>query len=157
MSLSPFFRLLRSSSSVHDPLALRVSRTLVYRGLGFHIFDIDFPLKVKVDEIYNLKCKVSEGDYINVAVQPLDPVVARTRIDKKGSSFIRKYFWEIYQKLGKLNIGKIGEADSWWVNAKEFCDVLKELTKLGITIYSTEEELKKKRLYPLDINRISTS
>jgi len=43
----------------------------------------DFPIKVKVDETYNIKCKISEEKYISVAVQPLDPVVAETRIDKK--------------------------------------------------------------------------
>lgn len=114
----------------------------------------EFPVKVKVDDIYNLKCKVGEEKYISVAVQPLDPIVAQTRIDKKKSSFIRDYFWRIYNQLGILNTGKIGEADSWWADANSFSKVLIKLAKIGITIYSTEEELIKKNLYPLDFNRI---
>ncbi len=114
----------------------------------------EFPKKVKIDKIYNFECKIDENKYIDVKVQPLDPEVARTRIDIKENSFIRDYFWEIYEKLGILHIGKIGEACSWWVNAKEFCDILIKLAKLGITIYSTEEELKSKNLYPLDIDQI---
>ena len=107
----------------------------------------DFPIKVKTNKVYKLKCKINRSKYIYVEVQPLDPDVAKTRIDKKKNSFIRDYFWEIYEKLGILNIGKIGEALSWWVNAKEFCEILIKLAKLGITIYSTEEYLKSNNLY----------
>ena len=108
----------------------------------------EFPIRVNVDEIYNIKCKINENEYINVAVQPLDPIVAETRIDKKKSSFIRDYFWEIFLKLGILNIGQIGEAKSWWIDAKIFCDKLIELAKIGITIYSSEEQVKNNKLYP---------
>jgi len=110
-----------------------------------------FPLKVKVDKIFTLKCKIEKKKHINVSVQPLDPEVAKTRIDIKENSFIRDYFWEIYEKLGILKIGKIGEAPSWWANAKDFFDVLVKLVKLGITIYSTEKKLKNNNLYPFDL------
>ncbi len=111
----------------------------------------DFPIKVKVNKIYKLKCKIDNNKYIDVEVQPLDPEVAKTRIDQKENSFIRDYFWEIYEKLGILHIGNIGESRSWWVNAKEFYETLMKLAKLGITIYSTEEELKNNNLYPFHL------
>lgn len=107
----------------------------------------DFPIKVKVDEIYKVKCKV-DNKYIFVEVQPNDPEVAKTRIDTKENSFIRNYFWEIFENLGVSKIGKIGEATSWWANFREFYDILVDLSKFGITIYSTEDELKAKKLYP---------
>lgn len=110
-----------------------------------------FPLKVKVDEIFKLKCKIDENEYVYVNVNPLDPEIAKTRIDKKDSSFIRQYFWEIYSKLGILKVGKVGEATSWWVNAKKFCDILYNLAMLKITIYSTEEDLKRNKLYPFKL------
>jgi len=113
-----------------------------------------FPIKVKVDEIYSIKCKINENKYIEVNVQPLDPEVAKKRIDQKENSFIRDFYWEIFENLGVLNIGKIGEAISWWADGNSFCNFLIKLAKMGITIYSTEEDLKRKNLYPLDINRI---
>jgi len=116
-----------------------------------HVEDImgkDFPIRVKVDKTFRLKCKIDNDKYIYVNVNPLDPEVSKTRIDKKESSFIRTYFWEIYKNLGILKIGKVGEAQSWCANAKKFCDILIKLAKLKITIYSTEEELKKNNLYP---------
>ncbi len=117
-----------------------------------HVEDImgdEFPVKVKIDEIFKVKCKMDNDELIDVAVQPLDPEVAKTRIEK--NPFINKYFWEIYEKLAILNIGQIGEASSWWVDADRFCEMLKVLAKLGITIYSTEKEIKSKNLYPYEI------
>ena len=117
-----------------------------------HVEDImgdKFPIRVKVDEIFNIRCKLENNEYIEVAVQPLDQKVAETRIEK--NSFINNYFWNIFESLGILNICKIGEAQSWWVNAKQFCDMVEVLAKLGITIYSTEKEIKGKNLYPFEI------
>lgn len=111
----------------------------------------NFPLKVKDDNIYKINCIVENGEYIQVDVQPLDPEVAKTRIDKKESSFIRNYFWEIYYKLGVLKVGNIGLAKSWQVNSKSFIDILIKLAKIGITIYSTERQLKNNNLYPFDL------
>ncbi|MFX0071645.1 MAG: AAC(3) family N-acetyltransferase [Candidatus Hermodarchaeota archaeon] len=109
-----------------------------------------FPIKVKVDRIYTIKCKIDENKYIDVKVQPLDPEVAKKRIDQKENSFIRDFYWDIFKNIGVLKIGKIGESISWWANAREFMKVLFKLANLGITIYSTKEELKNKNLYPFD-------
>ena len=56
-----------------------------------------------------------------------------------------------YDSTHADNIGYIGEALSWWVNAKDFCDVLIKLAKIGITIYSIEEEVKERGLYPFEL------
>ncbi|GAH51465.1 unnamed protein product, partial [marine sediment metagenome] len=112
------------------------------------IMNDKFPIKVKIDKIYKIKCKIDENKYVDVNVQPLDSDVAKTRIEK--NPFIHNYLWDIFRKLNVLNLGKIGKANSWWVNAKEFCDILKKLAELGITIYSTKKELKKKKLYPFE-------
>ena len=115
------------------------------------LMDNQFPIKVKVDATFDVKCRIDRKKLIIVKVRPLDPEVSKTRIDKKDSYFIRDYFWQIYEKLGILNIGYIGEARSWWVNARDFCNLLVELSKLGITIYSTENELKNKKLFPFEL------
>lgn len=121
-----------------------------------HIEDImneDFPVKVKLDEIYELKCKIGKRKYIKVKVQPHDPEVAKLRIDQKKNQFIRDYFWELFEKAKILHIGNIGESRSWWMYAKDCYDLLTKLAKLDITIYSTKNELISKNLFPFDLIR----
>ncbi len=115
------------------------------------ILDVDFPIRVKTDNIFKIKCRIDKNNYIEVEVQPLDPEVAKKRIDKRENDFIRNYFWEIFQKINLLNIGYIGEARSWWINAREFHEYLIKLANLGITIYSTREELEHINLYPFEL------
>lgn len=111
----------------------------------------DFPIKVKLDKIFDMKCRIDQNNTITVKVRPLDPDVSKTRIDKEENFFIRDYFWEIYKNLGLLNIGYVGNAKSWWVNARDFCDLLIVLSNLGITIYSTENEIKQNKLFPFEV------
>ncbi|MFX1443910.1 MAG: AAC(3) family N-acetyltransferase [Promethearchaeota archaeon] len=143
---SPWAKLIELNGKI-----LGIGISLAWTTQYHHVEDImgdNFPVKVKVDDIFNIKCKLDNEEIINVAVQPLDQEVAKTRIEK--NPFINNYFWEIYNRLDILNLGKIGEAHSWWVDAKKFCEILMVLAKLGITIYSTEEEIKSKGLYPFE-------
>ncbi len=131
---------------------LGIGINLAWTTQYHHVEDImgnEFPVKVKVDKIYKIKCKLDENNYIDVEVQPLDPVVSKTRIEK--NPFNLKYITEIYEKLGILKYNKIGEALSWMVNAKDFIDILVKLAKLGITIYTTEEEFKNNNLFPFEL------
>ncbi len=126
--------------------------TLAWTTQYHHLEDImgdDFPVKVKVDETYKLKCRIEKKKIIEVEVQPNDPNVYRTRIEK--NPFLLEYFTEIYNKLNVLHNGKIGNASSWWVFAREFMDILRKLAEIGITIYSTEDFLKKNKLYPFEL------
>ena len=146
---SPWGKLIKLNGKILG-IGITLGPTTQYHYIE-DIMGEDFPIKTKVDKIFKLKCKIGDNKYINVDVNPLDPEVAKTRIDKKDSAFIRNYFWEIYKKLGILKVGKIGEAPSWWVNARRFIEVLMDLAKLNITIYSTKEELIKNNLYPYDL------
>lgn len=126
--------------------------TLAWTTQYHHLEDImgeDFPVKVKVDETFKLKCRVEKKHIIEVEVQPNDPNVYQTRIEK--NPFLLEYFTEIYSKMKVLHNGKIGNSSSWWVFAKEFMDILRKLAEMGITIYSTEEFLKQNNLYPFDL------
>lgn len=119
-----------------------------------HVEDImgeNFPLNVKVNKIFNMKCYNNEGNIIEIPLKPLDPEVAKTRIDKAPNSFIRDYYWEIFEELGLLNTGYIGKAFSWWINAEDFIKNIIKLAKIGITIYSTKEDLISNELYPFDL------
>jgi aminoglycoside 3-N-acetyltransferase len=101
----------------------------------------DFPLPVRMKESYNIPCKDWSGRDLIVRVAPLDPEYAKRRIDTPGRSDLRDYFWREFNAAGLLITGKVGEADSWVVPAKSFYDHLHQLMKMGITIYSTPEEL----------------
>jgi len=109
-----------------------------------------FPLKVHTSESFRLKCKIKPKRFLEVEVKPLDPKVAKTRIDKKENKFIRHYFWTIFTKLDILKKGIIGNANSWWVNIKDFNKILIKLAELGITIYSKKKDLIKNQLYPFE-------
>lgn len=144
---SPWAKLIELNGKI-----LGLGVTLAWSTQYHHLEDImgdKFPVKVKVDEVYKLKCKMGRNKYIEVEVQPNDPNVYKTRIEK--NPFILEYFNEIYGRSGILNIGKIGDADSWLVNMKEFINILKKLANIGITIYSTEEYLKKNNLFPFEL------
>ena len=132
-----------------DGKILGVGISLAWHTIYHHVEDImggEFPVKVKLNQSYRIKCKTTKGELLNVEVNPLDHIIAQTRIEK--NPFILAYFTEICEKLGIIKYGKIGEAKSWMVNAKTFCEVLIQLAKNGITIYSTESELKKQKLFP---------
>ncbi len=110
-----------------------------------------FPVPVKIRKAYHVKVKQDDGTVTEVPVRPLDPLVARYRIDQQRNQFIQEYFWEIFTTFGVLHAGNVGNAGFWWVHAKEYRDLCEKLARLGITIYSREHELVKKRLYPLEL------
>ncbi len=141
---SPWAKIVKLNGKI-----LGIGISLAWHTIYHHVEDImgdEFPIKVKLNQTYTIKCKTKDGNYINVKVQPLDPIVAQTRIEK--NPFIEHYFWEIYKNLGLIKVGKIGDALTWVVDANKFCDVLIQLAKIGITIYSTEKYVKERKLYP---------
>lgn len=135
-----------------DGKILGIGISLAWHTIYHYVEDImddKFPVKVKIDQKYKIKCKTIEDSFIDVIVQPLDPRVAKTRIEK--NPFIEKYFLYIFKELGILKIVNIGNARSWIVSARKFCDILIQLARLDVTIYSTETDVKKKKLYPFEL------
>lgn len=129
-----------------------VGISLAWHTIYHHVEDMmgdSFPIKVNVNERYNVKCKTSKGELINVVVNPLDPNIAKTRIEK--NPFILQYLTEICEHTKIIRYGYIGAAKTWIVNANEFCNLLIKLATIGITIYDNEIELTTKSLYPLSL------
>ena len=125
--------------------------SLAWHTIYHHVEDLmgdEFPIKVKLGQNYKIKCRTLQGALIEVEVNPLDSDVAKTRIEK--NPFILRYFTEIYENLGLIKYAKVGEANTWVVDAQKFCDVLIRLARLGITIYATEHFMKKNKLYPFN-------
>jgi len=110
----------------------------------------EFPLPVRMKEIYQLPCKDWLGRDIVVPVAPLDPEYARRRIDTPGRDDLRDYFWREFDAAGLLTVGKVGEAVSWFIHAQPFYDHLRQLMRAGITIYSTPEELGRRPVKKAD-------
>lgn len=101
-----------------------------------------FPIKTYMDKVYNVKV-IDTGKIKIMNVTPLDPKVARTRIDKRPrGDWIRNFVTEFLIDRGVVKFGYIGDARSWIMNIKEFFDAYKELLERKITIYTTEDVYK---------------
>ena len=144
---SPWSKLIENNGKI-----IGVGISLAWHTIYHYVEDImgdQFPIKVNVSENYNVKCKTKNGQLIDVVVNPLDPEIAKTRIEK--NPFILKYFTEICEYTAIIQYGKIGAAKTWVVDAGKFCNLLMKLASIGITIYNNEEELTAKNLYPLKL------
>lgn len=98
-----------------------------------------FPVKVRLDKVYKARV-IEDGRLFVMQVRPLDPRVARTRIDQLGNDWIRTVFEEFLIDRGVLKIGYVGQARSWLVEAKELFEAQMELLRRKITIYTTKPE-----------------
>ncbi len=105
---SPWAKIIELNGKVMG-LGISLAWTTQYHHLE-DIMGEDFPIKVKVDETYKLKCRVEKKHIIEVEVQPNDPNVYKTRIEK--NPFILEYFTEIYNKFKILHNGKIDNVPS---------------------------------------------
>jgi len=96
-----------------------------------------FPVKVRMDKVYKARV-IEDGKLSVIQIRPLDPAVARTRIEK--NPWLRTVFKEFLIYRGVMKIGYIGEARSWLMEAKELFEAQMELLKRKITIYTTKSE-----------------
>jgi len=106
----------------------------------------NFPLPVRMDKTYSLKCKNWDGGILTVPVTPLDPKYTKVRIDHPSRQDLRDYFWRDFVQSETVNVGKTGQTESWIAGARDFYDHLVYLMKEGITIYSSADDLKNRPL-----------
>ena len=66
----------------------------------------------------------------------------QVRIDGDGGLWIREVFTRHFVGVGALGRCRVGEADSWTIEARRFYDEVKALAERGLTIYTTPEESK---------------
>lgn len=103
----------------------------------------DFPIYSYCEEEYEATIINHAGQAIVMKVKAHDPTVSKTRIDTLRGKDIRRFFTEYLRNRGFLVEGRIGYARSWLIYAKDLYEAQKELMKLGITIYTTKEQLRK--------------
>ncbi|MBI5118367.1 AAC(3) family N-acetyltransferase [Candidatus Poribacteria bacterium] len=141
---SPWDRILKLNGKVLG-LGVSLAPVAYYHALEDTMKD-EFPLPVRVQATYDLRCRDWSGNLVVVRVRPLDPHYVKQRIDQKEREDLRAYFWQEFRAAGLLTTGKIGSASSWQTQARGFFDHLVRLMREGITIYSTPEELSRRPL-----------
>jgi aminoglycoside 3-N-acetyltransferase len=137
---SPWDRLMRI-----DGKLLMIGITLGPNTFSHTIEDIlldEYPLPVRMEEVFRLKCKDWDGNIVEVSVNPLDPEYVKLRYDRSGRRETMAFFWNEYKKAGVLTVGNIGEAKSWVASMNDYYNYLVYLMNKEITIYSDFEDIE---------------
>lgn len=100
-----------------------------------------FPVKVWMDETYQMPCKGWNGEDYLVPVRPYRAEITPQRIDHKSREDLREFMRDYLNLSGKLNTGSIGEATAWFIPAGDFFDLLSALSRKRVTIYTPSEHL----------------
>jgi aminoglycoside N3'-acetyltransferase len=138
---SPWDRLVKLDGKVLG-LGISMGPVTFYHMIEDMLPD-EFPLPVKTQNIYHLKCRGWDGEILEVPVDPGNPELRKRRIDQLKRRDLRAFFWDEFSRAGLLTAGEIGGGRGWYIGARDFYDHLVTLMRAGITIYSTNEELKK--------------
>jgi aminoglycoside N3'-acetyltransferase len=81
-----------------------------------------------------------EGNRVTREICRYDPEISRTRIDSVDGVWIREYVTDALLRKKVLKSFKFGRAASWVAEAVPFYEVIKDLAREGITIYTTAED-----------------
>jgi len=100
-----------------------------------------FPVAVWEERSYSIACLDRNGKHCQVPVRPFARAVAARRIDYPEREDLRAYFRQEFERAGLRVNGKVGDAQAWFIPAREFFDHLQHLAAEDITIYSTPEQL----------------
>jgi aminoglycoside N3'-acetyltransferase len=135
-----------------SPFIQLIERSGKYMGVGidirvialYHVLEenwADFPVKVHYPKRFSIRYIDPCGNPVERELIILDPSVAKARIDQEvAGAWIRGWLTNHMRGKGILHEFKLGQANSWIVDAKSFYDEMKSLAIKGITIYTTEVE-----------------
>ena len=101
-----------------------------------------FPVKVWMDETYQIPCKGWNGEDYLVPVRPYRAEITPQRIDHKSREDLREFMRGEFIRRGILQRGTVGEAKAWAITASDFFTAIADLANRKITIYSLPEDLK---------------
>jgi len=101
-----------------------------------------FPVKVWMDETYQMPCKGWNGEDYLVPVRPYRAEITPQRIDHKSREDLREFMRGEFIRRGILQRGTVGEAKAWSITASDFFTAIADLANRKITIYSLPEDLK---------------
>jgi aminoglycoside N3'-acetyltransferase len=141
---SPWDRLMNLDGKILA-IGLKMGRNTFSHVLEDKMLD-EFPLPVRMKQTFYIKCKDWDGNLIEVPVVPHDPKYKKIRMDQEHRDDLRKYFWKEFIRSGIIRVGRVGRAISWISSANDYYQHLVRLMREGITIYSSNEELKRRPL-----------
>jgi aminoglycoside 3-N-acetyltransferase len=139
---SPMERLLH-----HESWMLGLGTTLGNVTLYHCLEDIepDFPFRVySEDSPFAVRVRDAAAAVHTMRVSAHNGQVSRTRIDYPQSSAIRGFYTAWLEHHGGLTWHQVGEARSWLVSARRLYEESAKLMRQGITIYTTEAELRQR-------------
>ena len=118
----------------------------------------DFPIDVFTpDSPIDVACRDGNGQVHQLSIKAHDPEPARRRIDQPDNEHLRSFFQDRFEQHAGLSWHKIGEADSWLIEAKKLYAEIKQLMQAGITIYSIPSDLSTYRRAVDSDNRSGTT
>jgi aminoglycoside 3-N-acetyltransferase len=100
-----------------------------------------FPVKVWMDETYQMPCKGWNSEDYLVPVRPYRAEITPQRIDHKSREDLREFMRGYLHQSGKLKPGTVGEAKAWFIHANDFFERLNSLAQQGLTIYTAPGHL----------------
>ena len=102
----------------------------------------DFPLDVFTsDSPLSSQCKDWDGEIVELSLSAHDGGVSKTRIDGPENHEIREFYTKWLEERAGLIWYEVGQGKVWAVRASDFYRAIKDLMKIGITIYSTKDDL----------------
>lgn len=99
----------------------------------------DFPVRTRLGSPFPCSYVDPDGRSVRRELFVLDPVVARTRIER--NEWLRRWLTDHLSQQGILHNFMVGDAQCWVMDAAPLYNELVALAKRGITIYSTQNEV----------------
>lgn len=145
-----------SSFGQGSPMAEMLTTESWLLGLGTNLGNVtmyhcieeiedDFPLYVYTpDSPLKVSCRDYKGNLHEMNISAHDANVSRTRIDRPENDVIRDFYTGWFAEHAGLTWHTVCEAKSWIAPANRLYDEAVRLMRDGITIYSTEGDLREK-------------
>jgi aminoglycoside 3-N-acetyltransferase len=139
------------------PTMQLVERKAKYMGIGvdirivalYHALEENwsgFPRRVHCLKPFLVRYTDADGIGVEREIAVLDPAASVNRIDQEGrGAGIRRFLTNHMLARGILKTFFLGQASCWFVDSEEFYNEIKALAADGITIYTTTEELSRRR------------
>lgn len=106
----------------------------------------DFPFNVYTpDSPFAVSCRDWDGNVHKLELKAHEGSVSRTRIDRPENAAIRDFFTGQFEANAGLEWYQVCEARTWLVSTRRFYDEAARLMRDGVTIYTTESQLRKHR------------
>jgi aminoglycoside 3-N-acetyltransferase len=139
------------------PTMQLVGRKAKYMGIGvdlrivalYHALEEnwdDFPYRVHCAAPFLVRYTDADGVVVEREIAVLDPAASTNRIDQESrGAGIRRFLMKHMLDRGILKPFSLGQAACWFVDSEEFYNEMMALAVDGITIYTTTEELRRRR------------